>query len=130
MASDKANSRRAGRPSYDDEEQICAYFTLEIAKGRSVQEIAKEGLVIVRHGARPACSDHPWPTITRHLRGEALEGRYREARRKLLGGFDHAMAHARQGNFRYLGISEPRSPLSFTSGVELKRGRPRKIRPH
>lgn len=120
----RRNRRRRGRPPIDDRDQILGYFASGIAAGKSVSELAKVGLRILRYVEDQVGQNVL--KIVRHQRGATLERRYR----RLLESDQQLIARAQSAlnseGAQTIGISPPRASLSFSHGKTLRRGRPRK----
>ncbi|WP_156313654.1 hypothetical protein [Erythrobacter sp. SG61-1L] len=115
-----------GRPEIGDREQILGHFAVELAKKRTVREIAKDGLKI--YGYVSGSDGKPVLSVIRALRGATLERRYRELRKELDDALRWAITAPLLANASYIGVSTPKAPLSFGAKPDLKRGRPRKNR--
>lgn len=131
------NARRhRGRPRDEDRGYVLAHFEAQIARGRSVVEIAEAGLTL--YGVDLASDGRIVPVARRILRGPSLERRYRQYRREIA----HSLAVGHPDPFelvapktglkgwrsitRTIGISSVPVCLSFPAREDLKRGRPKK----
>jgi hypothetical protein len=116
-----------GRPRRDDRGEILAYFAAQQALGKSVSEIAMQGLNFQGYKRTP--DGKGWVRgVVRRLSGSTLETRYWLVRAEVDQSIARATTSPVVAKARYLGISAPVLPLSFPKVVSYKRGRPKKIR--
>lgn len=123
MTAEKAKSRgvKKGRPRHDDEGHILLHFRTELARGKTVSEIAKQGMQLV-HWQRGHAGKFQLDVKTLH--GPTLERRFNHIRRDIEGLMDSAAVFSRD----FDGVRAPQRPLYFPEPVVLHRGRPKKMR--
>jgi hypothetical protein len=116
---------RAGRPTFDDADEILAYMTQRVASGMSITAAARGGLHIGGWQINRYGEHDP---IGRHFTADAtLERRYRLHLEALNEEFLRMTEAYRREGARLIGFAHaPQPPLSFTHGRALKRGRPQK----
>ena len=108
-------SSKPGRPPCDLSEQSIAFVVSELAKGRTLSAIAREGLTV-----------YDWQqNILRRMKGKHLEAIFRQAMKDRLMPWERASAHK---------LTQPTfmgRPLPIPIGIaqpQRKAGRPKKNR--
>lgn len=115
-----------GAPSVDDTVEILAHFAAQRALGRSISDIAAAGLTFVGQRAMPDGSRAT--VVLRRLKGATLERRYRQKLAEVTRLTTNGGAMPAVTIMRYVGIPQPREPLSVPKPAEVRRGRRKKNR--
>ena len=115
---DNANRRkRRGPLPQDVAEQVYAYVSTEPAKGRTLSEICRHGLIVYDHGGN----------IVRRLKGKYLEAAYRRAERRNMAPWLRVATGYRHGVPMFMDRALP-VPIGAAIPSVRKRGRPKKNR--
>lgn len=129
MTASSATWRRPGRgrPRNEDRAEILVHFAKELENGRSISEIAANGLVIMGYELSPDGQTQV-ECVLRRYRGATLERRYRE----FLQEVERATSLGTGAMIvRDDGITGPwkeQRPLSFPRPKAVRRGRPKEKR--
>lgn len=120
-------SKQRGRPAANDSLDILAYITPDVNRGVPVSKVTDRPLLILQYDPRASKGAEPTLVVERKISGPTLARRARKAVREQQEEFARQSELAARPGTRFIGISPPRPPLSFTP-IIAEPGRPKNIR--
>lgn len=109
---------KAGRPPRDVSAEVRAYVSTELGRGRTLAEIARQGLVVI-------CDLGCGPNSIRRLKGKHLEAAYRLAEKLHMVPWLRPTVGYRHGVPMFMGRLLP-IPIGAALPSVRKPGRPKK----
>lgn len=113
-----------GRPRNEDRAEILVHFSEELAKGRSIGEIAAKGLDICGYRPDPSGQGQVL-SVLRRYRGATFERRYREFLHEVERSVSLGVGARIVRNGGIITTWKEQLPLSFPRPKAVRRGRPK-----